>query len=146
MRKDAREIFNASLKVVDLTVAVKKHVGLEGEILRVGDRRYNLAEYVHLYVVECGKAAASTAYALEDLLQDRIDGGFTNVRYGYTKDLNLIKRNEAGHPIPDEAGVRGTKEILTLLHELGANDLVIFVMSEGGSALLSLPQDGISLE
>jgi glycerate 2-kinase len=71
LRKDAREIFNASLKAVDPTVAVKKHVGLDGEILRVGDRRYDLDKYAHLYVVGCGKAAASMAYALKDLLQDR---------------------------------------------------------------------------
>ncbi|MBN1762542.1 MAG: glycerate kinase [Methanomicrobia archaeon] len=146
LRKDAREIFNASLKAVDPAVAVKKQVGLAGGILRVGDRRYDLDEYAHLYVAGCGKAAASMAHALEDLLQDRIDGGIVNVKYGYTTDLNFIKLNEAGHPIPDEAGVRGTREIVTLLHGLGENDLVLFVISGGGSALLPLPQEGISLE
>lgn len=145
MRKDAREVFNAALKAVDPAVAVKKQVGLTGKILRVGDRRYDLDEYARLYVAGCGKAAASMAHALEEILQDRITGGIINVKYGYTTDLNFIKLNEAGHPIPDEAGVRGTREMVTLLRVLGEDDLVLFVISGGGSALLPLPQDGISL-
>jgi glycerate 2-kinase len=146
LRRDAFEIFRASLKAVDPVGAVKEQVSLEGEVLRVGDRRYNLAEYAHSYVVGCGKAAASMAYALEDILQDRINGGIITVKYGYTQDLNCITINEAGHPIPDEAGVKGTKEILNLLRGLEDNDLVLFVISGGGSALLPLPQDGVSLD
>jgi glycerate 2-kinase len=146
MRRDALEIFNASLKAVDPIIAVKKHLSLDGDILQVGKRSYNLSNYTHIYVIGCGKAAASMSYALEDILQNRISGGIINVKYGHTKDLNYIKINEAGHPIPDEAGVKGTEEILALLHGLRDNDLVIFVLSGGGSALLPLPKDGISLE
>lgn len=87
--KDAIEIFNASLKAVDPIIAVKKHVSLQGDVLRVGDRDYNLSKYAHIYVVGCGKAAASMSYALEDILQNRIDGGII-VKYGHTRDLKLI--------------------------------------------------------
>ncbi len=146
MREDARDIFNASLKAVDPIIAVKKHLSLEGDVLQVGKRSYDLSNYSHIYVIGCGKAAASMSYALEDILQNRISGGIINVKYGHTKDLKYIKINEAGHPIPDEAGVKGTKEILTLLHGLRDKDLVMFVISGGGSALLPLPKDGISLE
>jgi glycerate 2-kinase len=146
MRKDAIEIFNASLKAVDPIIAVKKHLSLDGDVLQVGKRSYDLSNYTHIYVIGCGKAAASMSYALEDILQNRINGGIINVKYGHTKDLNYIKINEAGHPIPNEAGVEGTEEILALLHGLRGNDLVIFVLSGGGSALLPLPKDGISLE
>ncbi len=146
LRTDALAIFHASLKAVDPVNAVKKHLRLDGDMLRVGDRDYDLAEYPHIYVVGCGKAAASMSSALEDILQERISGGIINVKYGYTKSLKYVTINEAGHPIPDEAGVRGTQEILTLLQGLGGNDLVLFVISGGGSALLPLPQDGISLE
>jgi glycerate 2-kinase len=97
-------------------------------------------------VVGCGKAAASMAYALEDIPQDRLDGGIITVKYGYTKDLNHIPVNAAGHPIPDEASVKGTKEIVNLLRGLEDDDLVLFVISGGRSALLPLPQDGINLE
>jgi glycerate 2-kinase len=146
MRKDAIEIFNASLKAVDPIIAVKKHLSLDGDVLQVGKRSYDLSNYSRIYVIGCGKAAASMSYALEDILQNRISGGIINVKYGHTKDLKCIKINEAGHPIPNEAGVEGTEEILTLLHGLRDNDLVIFVLSGGGSALLPLPKDGISLE
>lgn len=86
------------------------------------------------------------SYALEEILQDRIDGGIINVKYGHTKELQFVTINEAGHPIPDEAGMKGTQEIVALLHGLGESDLVIFVISGGGSALLPLPQEGIRLE
>jgi glycerate 2-kinase len=146
LRSDALEIFSASLEEVDPVIAVKRHLRLEGDTLRVGDRKYNLSTYTHIYVVGCGKAAASMSSALEDILHERISGGIINVKYGYTKALHSITINEAGHPIPDEAGARGTQEILRLLQGLGGNDLVIFVISGGGSALLPLPKDGISLE
>jgi hydroxypyruvate reductase len=146
LRTDAVAIFNASLKAVDPISAVKKHVSLDGDMLRVGDRGYNLSTYAHIYVVGCGKAAASMSYALEEILQNRVDGGIINVKYGHTKDLKFITINEAGHPIPDEAGVKGTREIVALLQRLGETDLVIFVISGGGSALLPLPREGITLE
>lgn len=146
LRKDAIDIFKASLKAVDPIIAVKKHLSLEGDVLHVGERSYDLSYYSRIYVIGCGKAAASMSYALEDILQNRINGGIINVKYGHTTGLKYIKINEAGHPIPDEAGVKGTKEILTLLHGLRDNDLVIFVISGGGSSLLPLPKDGISLE
>lgn len=146
MRTDAVAIFNASLKAVDPISAVKRHLSVEGDVLRVGDRDYNLSTYDHIYVVGCGKAAASMSYALEEILQNRIDGGIINVKYGHTKELNYITINEAGHPIPDEAGVKGAKEIVALLQGVGETDLVLFVISGGGSALLPLPKEGIRLE
>jgi hydroxypyruvate reductase len=146
LRKDAIGIFNAALKAVDPISAVKKHVSLGDDVLRVGDRRHDLSTYAHIYVVGCGKAAASMSYALEEILQNKIDGGIINVKYGHTKELRYITINEAGHPIPDEAGVKGTNEIVALLQGLGETDLVIFVISGGGSALLPLPKEGIRLE
>lgn len=148
LRKDIIEIFKASLKAVDPIIAVKRHVSLDGDILEVGERSYDLSNYSRIYLIGCGKAAASMSYALEDILQNRINGGIINVKYGYTKgiDLKYIKINEAGHPIPDEAGVKGTKEILAVLQGLRDKELVMFVISGGGSALLPLPKDGISLE
>ena len=68
-RKDAMEIFDASLKAVDPVIAVKKHVSLEGDVLRVGKQSYDLSNYSRIYVIGCGKAAASMSYALEDVLQ-----------------------------------------------------------------------------
>lgn len=67
MREDAIEIFNASLSAVDPIVAVKKHLNLEGDVLQVGKRSYDLSNYSRIYVIGCGKAAASMSYALERL-------------------------------------------------------------------------------
>ncbi|MFQ6119555.1 MAG: glycerate kinase [Methanosarcinales archaeon] len=145
LRQNIMEIFKASIKAVDPIKAVQKHVSLEGDILKVGERQYDLSE-LRVYVIGCGKAAASMSYALEDILGHRISGGIINVKYGHIMYLKKIKINEAGHPIPDASGVKGTKEILNLLQGLEEKDLVIFVISGGGSALLTLPKDGISLE
>jgi len=81
MREDAIEIFNASLKAVDPIIAVKKHLSLDGGVLQVGKRSYDLSNYSRIYVIGCGKAAASMSYALEDILQNGISGGIINVKY-----------------------------------------------------------------
>ena len=146
LRKDAMEIFLASIRAVDPIISVKEHVSLEGDILRVGTNSYDLSNYDGIYVIGCGKAAAPMGRALEDILGDRIDGGTINVKYGHITPLKIIKVNEAGHPIPDDAGVEGTREILNMLDGLGERDLVLSVISGGGSALLSIPKDGISLD
>jgi len=123
LRTDAVAIFNASLKAVDPISAVKKHVSLEGDMLRVGDRGYNLSTYAHIYVVGCGKAVASMSYALEGILQNRIDGGLINVKYGHTKDLQFITINEAGHPIPDAAGALADGFTIQRAERLGMHPL-----------------------
>ncbi len=147
LRKDIMEIFIASLDAVDPASLVRRHVNLDNDILQVGKRRYDLSDYSHIYVVGFGKAAASMSYALEGILEDRIDGGIINVKRGYTRvDLRYIEVNEAGHPVPDEASVEGTIKILRLLQQLNSDDLVIFVISGGGSSLLCLPREEISLE
>jgi hydroxypyruvate reductase len=69
-----------------------------------------------------------------------------NVKYGHIFPLNKIKVNEAGHPVPDEAGFHGTEEIIQLLKKTEKNDLVLFLISGGGSALLPYPAEGLTLE
>jgi glycerate 2-kinase len=145
LRADAAAIFKAALAAVNPIDAVKRHVRLDGELLRVGDRAYDFSTYERCFVVGCGKAAATMGFALEDILGDRIEGGIVIVKYGHTMDLKHITLHEAGHPIPDEAGVEGARAMVRLLRGLGPNDLVIVVISGGGSALLPLPREGITL-
>jgi len=146
LRKDAVDIFKASLKAVDPAQAVKKHLLRKDDRLVVGNREYSLAEFDCIYVVGAGKAGASMALALEEILGDKIQSGIVNVKYGHgEKDIKKVKINEAGHPIPDESGIRGTKEIIELLEKAGERDLVICLISGGGSALLPYPVEEISL-
>ena len=86
------------------------------------------------------------AGAMESLLGDQLTGGMINVKYGHSTQLRRVEVVEAGHPIPDAAGVAGTKKIVELLTPLGEDDLVFCLLSGGGSALLPLPAEGVTLE
>ena len=101
-------------------------------------------------VVGAGKASASMASALESYAkanwpQIKING-VVLTRYGHSSPTSHIKIVEAGHPVPDQAGMDGAKEVLALAQELQAGDVLIALVSGGGSSLLTLPVEGISIE
>ncbi len=139
-------MFHRALRAVDPVEAVKRHVKLEGEDLTVNQTHYSLRDYGHVYVIGGGKAGASMGSAVETILGERITKGVINVKYGHLSELKKITLNEVGHPIPDQKGVSGAEEIISLLELLGKKDLVICLISGGGSALLPSPADGISLQ
>ncbi|MBW2038733.1 MAG: glycerate kinase [Deltaproteobacteria bacterium] len=138
-------IFQAGLKAVDPYEAVKGVLRLSGDELWVGERRYRLGDFRHIWVVGAGKAGAPMAQAIEEVLGERVEEGIVIVKYGYLADLERIKIVEAGHPIPDEAGRRGTRSLVEMVKGLGDGDLVFCLLSGGGSALLPLPVEGVSL-
>jgi glycerate 2-kinase len=96
-------------------------------------------------VVGAGKAAASMAVALESHWDAPLEG-LVVTRYGYAKPCRRIEVVEASHPVPDAAGFKAAQRMLELVKGLGAEDLVIALISGGGSALLSLPALGLTLE
>jgi glycerate 2-kinase len=146
LRRHAREIFEAGLQGVEPSAAIKNFVHVSGDRLRVGDCAYDLAEFHNLYIIGAGKAAARMGLALEELLGDKIAGGLAVVKYGHGLPLKRIQVIEAGHPVPDEAGLDGARQIMALLESAGAQDLILFVISGGGSALLPAPADGLTLQ
>jgi hydroxypyruvate reductase len=146
MRQQAFEIFQAGLRAVDPIEAINRHVRLSGDVLQIDDRRFDMQSIERVLIVGAGKAVAPMAKALEDLLGERIAKGVIVVKAGHGLPLKHVKIYEGGHPVPDEGGVRGTEEILTLATEAGANDLVICLISGGGSALLIAPPEGVSLK
>ncbi|RMD94735.1 MAG: glycerate kinase [Calditrichaeota bacterium] len=146
LRKHAREIFFAGLKAVDPKAAVHKFVRREDNKLLVDEKIYPLDEFRNIYVVGGGKAGASMALAIEEILADRITNGLINVKYGHLEKLRFVKINEANHPVPDEAGFQGAQRIMNLVKKAGEKDLVICLISGGGSALLPLPVEGITLQ
>ncbi len=145
LRAHARGIFMAGVKSADPVGGIKTNVRLRDDYLQIADRSYRLSNIRNILVVGCGKAAAKMALAIEDLLGDRVSGGIVVVKYGYALSLERIKVVEAGHPIPDEAGVDGAHQIIELVRTAGENDLVLFLISGGGSALLPGPADGLTL-
>ena len=102
------------------------------------------------WVVGAGKASASMASALEAYAKihwpDIAIEGVVLTRYGHGSPTSHIKIIEAGHPVPDQAGMDGAKAVLALANQLQADDVLIVLVSGGGSSLLTLPQVGISIE
>ncbi len=145
-REHARAIFQAGVKAVDPITAVKKHVVLRDGRLIIGNRIYELSFMGEICVFGAGKASAAMASAVEDILGDRLNSGLVNTKYGHGIPLHTVHVNEAGHPVPDEAGFKGAQQIVHILEKTGEGDLVIFLISGGGSALLPYPADGITLE
>jgi len=137
LRRDALSIFRSALSAVDPEEAVRRHLRLE-----------QLApdEFERILVVGAGKAVAPMAKALEDILGDRIAAGVLVVKDGHGLALKKVRVLEASHPVPDDRGVSGTAEILGLLAQATARDLVVCLISGGGSALLISPANGLSLQ
>ena len=145
MRQQAKEIFRAALKAVDPIEAVLRYVKRVDGALQVAGRRFEFKDYDRILVVGAGKAGAPMARALEDLLSDRISDGVIVVKEGHGLPLKHVRTHEAGHPVPDQRGIRGAEDILSLVREAGERDLILCVISGGGSALLVAPAEGVTL-
>lgn len=142
-------ILRAALRAVEPQEAVRRHLQREGSRLQVGGQTYDLDFYRRVLVIGGGKAGAPMAAALGDILGERITGGLVVVKRGHTlagkQSSSPIEIVEAGHPVPDEAGLRGAERMLELLHGLDEQTLVVCLISGGGSALMTLPVVGVSL-
>lgn len=145
MRQHAREIFQAALKAVDPVEAILRHVKQVDDGLQIGAHRFKFEDYDRILVTGAGKAGAAMAKALEDLLGNRISDGVIVVKEGHGLPLQHVRLHEAGHPVPDDRGIRGAEDVLSLVKAAGERDLVICVISGGGSALLVAPAEGVTL-
>lgn len=145
LRQDAHALFQVGLVAVDPIEAIKRHVSLEGSLLRVGDRQYDLDGLDRIFVVGAGKAGASMSQAIEELLPGRISAGIVVVKHDHLLPTRTIELVEAAHPVPDEAGRVGARRITEMVTAATRNDLVICLISGGGSALLPAPAPGITL-
>ncbi len=141
-----RELFDAAVAAVDVRAAVRRTLRLEGHrlviagtdlVLPLGRRR--------LIVVAVGKAAAAMAAAAEEVLDGRIAAGLAITKRGHGEATNIIPVREGGHPTPDEAGLAAAAELRALLAGLGPDDLVLCLLSGGGSALLTAPVEPVTL-
>lgn len=139
-------IFNAALAAADPHEAVLASLRIENNCLHVGGAAYDLAAYDRIVVVGAGKASARMALAIEELLGARISAGMVVVKHGHAAALRRIAQVEASHPLPDEAGVEGTRRLLEMARAADEKTLVICLLSGGASALLAAPVNGVTLE
>ena len=97
------------------------------------------------FVAAAGKAAASMAVAVEKSFRGELSG-IAVTRYQHGLPTKYIRVVEAGHPVPDEAGENAARQILQKAGELGPDDLLLVLISGGGSSLLSLPAPGVTMK
>ncbi len=135
----------AGLDAADPYHALLGTVSLEGHSLQVGRRAYDLTHFDRVITVGAGKASARMAQALERILGTRLNGGLVVVKTGHRLPTKRITIVEAGHPIPDHAGLRATVRLRTLIQNLTSRDLLFVLLSGGASSLLPAPVPGVTL-
>jgi hydroxypyruvate reductase len=140
-RADAQAIWRAALAAGDVRPLIARVVRLEGGRLLIADRPYDS----RVLVFGCGKASGAMARAVEEALDERMVGGLVVVKDGYTVPTRRIRLVEAGHPVPDARGERAAREIASRLRAARADDLVLFLVSGGGSALMPAPAPPVTL-
>lgn len=145
-------ILAAALQAVEPAHAVQRHLARRGEVLLAGAQTYNLRHLRHIWLLGAGKAAVPMAWAVAEMLGEDLSGGQVITKYGHGGPLaeslraRGVMTHEAGHPLPDAQGVAATRALVDSLAPCTEQDLVILVLSGGGSALLTAPAEGISLE
>jgi len=142
-------ILSAALQAVDPAAAVRNHLSRHGTLLISDDVKYDLRDFNCIYIVAIGKAGVPMASAAGAVLGNHLTRGLALVKYGHAFSAYThpnIKILEAGHPYSDANSIAGTQQILALLSNLQKSDLVICLISGGGSALFSAPAPGITLQ
>jgi hydroxypyruvate reductase len=151
MKTMAKVIFSKAVSAVDPTQRLKDMIRIEGDRLLIRteedlEKVFRLDAFKKIFLIGTGKASVSMAQAIEEIFGDRITKGIITTKYGHILPLKKTEWIECGHPLPDQKGLEGARKVQALLKESGPGDLVIFLLSGGGSALLPLPAEGITLE
>jgi glycerate 2-kinase len=138
------ELLEAGIGTVMPGNVIKNQVFLKENKLIIKNKRFNLKKFKRTFVIGFGKASSDMALALEKILKSRITGGIVIA----TKMLKLkrMKLIKGDHPVPSQANINGAKKIVNLISGLKKDDLVICLISGGGSAIFTLPAPGISLD
>ena len=146
-KKIVLEVAERTLHKLDAYERIKSIAHMEGSVLCIGAKRWDLAKKRHVYLIGAGKACNHMAMAMDEILGDYLTRGIAIVKIAEPTDV--FRHTEVfvgGHPLPNEEGLRTSKEILKLVDGATADDLFIAVMSGGSSALMSCPREGITLQ
>jgi glycerate 2-kinase len=157
-REDVLSIMEAGLLASDPYENTRQLFSRDNDMLYVGNKRFeaegdphsgveaiDLKETRAIYVVGAGKGAGRVAMALEEVLGDFLTDGVVLVKHGDRPGLKRIKTCYGAHPIPDEGCVAGCERIKELSRQVTEQDVVFTIIANGGSSLLTLPEEGISL-
>ena len=144
LRHCARLIWEAALNAANPATCIQSFIQLTDGRLTIAGKKFSIPS--RLIVIGAGKASARMAQVVEQVLGQHVTGGLVVTKHGHALPLERIRLVEAGHPIPDAAGVRAVQETRDLLKDLSPDDIVLCLISGGGSALWPAPAEGITLE
>jgi glycerate 2-kinase len=145
IRADALAILHQGLAAVDPATAVRQVLAAAGRTIRAADFSWKAQGRSRIILLGGGKAAGPMASAAEEILVGFSPSGLLVTKYEHSVPLRQVRLFEAGHPLPDANGLRGGAEILQLAETAGPKDLVLCLLSGGGSALLPAPVAGVTL-
>ena len=141
------DIAEKTLRHLDAYERIKSIAHMEGSVLCIGEKRWDLSKKRHVYLLGAGKACNHMAMAVDEILGDYLTRGIAIVKISEPTDV--FRHTDVyvgGHPLPNEEGLRACREILKLVDASGPEDLFIVVISGGSSALMSCPIEGITLQ
>lgn len=153
LRKTGLKALEEALEAVKPSNLIKKAVSIKNQSLLIQGDSYALQDFHNIYIIGGGKATKEMAKTLETIfiegdLRNTYDG-IINIpekqRQNGKNNINKIQYNYATHPIPNENGVKGVQKMMKIIENSGSKDLIICLISGGGSALLPLPKPGLSL-
>ena len=146
-RKIVLDITEKTLQHLDAYERIKSIAHMEGSVLCIGSRRWDLSKKRNVYLLGAGKACNHMAMAIDEILGEYLTRGIAIVKI--KEDTDVFRRTDVyvgGHPLPNEEGLRACKEIIKLVDGANEDDLFIVVISGGSSALMSCPIEGITLQ
>jgi len=147
MKKTAEKLIDEALLAVDPYQLILNRLSVrDGKLFIDNIEEYNLSTFKRIFLIGLGKGAAPMAAAVEELLDKYLDSGCIVVKYDHGQQLQKTEVFEAGHPIPDGNTLIAGRKILDIVDEASENDLVIVLITGGGSALLEALPSEISLD
>lgn len=145
LRKAALAIVEAGLEAIDTKKVIRDTVSIANNTLVIQGKTYPIPPNGRVIVAGVGKCALEAAEALEEILGDSLYGGIVLHITGEPK-LKKIATIQGTHPLPSDQNVHGASLFVDILKNRNENDLIIFVVSGGGSTLLCLPEDKVCIE
>lgn len=133
---DVLAIFHAAVQSVQPQYLLPQHIQCSDQNLQLGNLQFSRDKIRNLYLIGAGKAAAAMAREAEIILGETISEGIIVTKYDHGLPLHLVQCLEAGHPLPDAAGLEAGIKITSLLQKAGEDDMVIALISGGASALM----------
>ncbi|KKS77288.1 MAG: Glycerate 2-kinase [Parcubacteria group bacterium GW2011_GWC1_43_11b] len=141
MRQDVLRIAEASLDAIKTAEALERVVKLDKTNLFLGEAKFDLDKYQRIFLCGVGKCALEATTKIEKILGSKINGGVV-IGTEVSDQDHYFNYYQGTHPLPSEKNVKATLELVSLLKEVRSDDLVIFVVSGGGSTILCLPKKG----